>query len=373
VSGNKVNFASKAIDSASIIVYDGKRKLLDSCRTYYKGTSVMRILVATRERAVFDVFNDVEGSMDTEVIPILDTGQIYETIPEVQVAVVDYGDLIEDPFSIECVRRLLSEAPIEHYTSGEFLASPEACLRQATPAGGQPFELPSKRTIAFTSYSGGTGKTSLALDTALRFASQTEARLPLPAAVVEFTYGASALKALVAEDQVTLDQLVLQPELRPYEFRGVTLYPMDYDPIRELSVEQIRRCLHQQISSHVLTVIDTIWPHGLASAIGEEVDLWIVLGTPRIDAMENARLLYRELGARYGEQKTLLAINKMSGLGASLALMGMHRDLELPVIQNAELFFEGRLGREVLDSVYGSLWREYERAGRRRWRLFAGR
>ena len=329
----------------------------------------MKVLVATKEYSVFDVLGSAE---DVEHSAALDTGRVYQAIPETQLAIVDYADLIPHPFSVEFVRRLMSAAPLQQCSAAEFLASPDDYLEVRNPTG-RPYQMPAKRTIAFTSYSGGTGKTSLALDTALHFVAQTRSRLQLPAAVLEFTYGSSALMSLVGGGQSGLDELVLQPEIEPYRFQGVTLYPMDYDRVRSLPIDQVKRYLHGQMSHHVLTVIDTIWPHGLASAIGEAVDLWIVLATPRIDAVENARRLRRELALEHGEERVILAVNEMGGLGAALSLIGTRRDLEIPRMNQAEIFFEGRLGREVLSHLYDSLWQDYLRAGRRRWRLFRRR
>lgn len=327
----------------------------------------MKVLVATKEHLVFDTLNN--AAEDLELTAALDTGRIYRAIPELQLAIIDYPALVAHPFSVECVRELLSKAPLQQCTAVEFLASPDTYL-DASDSRRRTYQLPEKRTIAFVSYSGGTGKTSLALDTALHFAARTRARLQLPAAVLEFVYGSSALGALIHARQPALHELISQPEIDPYSFHDVTLYPMDYESTRSLPVERVKRYLGQQIAHHILTVIDAIWPHGLVSAIGEEVDRWIVLTTPRVDAVENAVRLREELSLTYGEDKVILAVNQMGGIGASLALMGIRRQLEIPRIQQAEVFFGGRIGKEILAYLYGSLWQDYEHAGRRRWRLF---
>jgi hypothetical protein len=316
----------------------------------------MKILVATKERTVFDILSTIK---DAETVTALDTRRLYEAIPGSQLAIVDYDDLVPQPFSTEFVRKLLGEAPLQHCSSAEFLASPNSYVGSATPSR-RPYQLPAKRTIAFTSYSGGTGKTSLALDTALHFAAQTKKRLQLPAAVIEFTYGSSALASLVGADHPTLDELVVQPELEPIHFQGATLYPMDYDKMRSLSMEQVGRYCRQQMSHHVLTIVDTIWPHGLVSAIGQEVDLWVVLSTPRVDAIENARKLQQELATDYGSNRVILAVNKMGGMAAMLALMGTRRELELPQVKQSEMLFGGRLGKQVLTYLYNSVWKDLE-------------
>ena len=350
----------------------------------------MKVLVATKEPLVFDEL--ANRASDAELIAALDTGRLYASIPTAQLAIIDYRDLVPHPYSTDCIRRLLSSATLRQCSSQEFLASPEAYLsggdaRRPSQRSGsrrwlpwrprslssRAFALPDKRTIALTSFSGGTGKTSLALDTALHFAAQTEHRLPLPVSVFEFTYGGSALNALIRSDAPPVDELMRQPELEPSSFHGVTLYPMEYDAMRPIPVDRVRRYLQEQMSNHVLNVIDAIWPHGAVSLIGDDVDLWIVLTTPRIDAVENARKLQQRLAAEYGEDKVVIAVNQMGGLGASLSLLGFDRDIEIPRIQEAEVFFGGRIGKQILGHTYNSLWDDYERAGRRGRRLFRRR
>jgi hypothetical protein len=332
--------------------------------------AAMKVLVATKESLVFDQL--VNRAPDLELTAALDTGRLYASIPTAQLAIIDYRDLVPHPFSTECIRRMLSGATLKQCSSQEFLASPERYLPPSARSR-RTFELPAKRTIALTSFSGGTGKTSLALDTALHFAAKTELRLPLPVGVFEFTYGSSALNALIRTQAPPIDALIGQPELEPGSFHGVTLYPMNYDAVRPMSMESVKRYLQEQLSNHVLSIIDAIWPHGTASLIGEDVDLWIVLTTPRIDAVDNARKLRQRLAAEYGEEKVIIAVNQMGGLGASLALMGFDRDIEIPRIRQAEVFFGGRIGKQILTHMYNSLWDDYERAGRRRWRLFRRR
>ena len=56
-----------------------------------------------------------------------------------------------------------------------------------------------------------------------------------------------------------------------------------------------------------------------------------------------------------------------SGCGKSTTGRAM---LQLYRPTAGEVFFEGRLGREILDYIYGSRWQEYKKSGRRSWRLF---
>lgn len=330
----------------------------------------MKVLVATKDP---DVLTTVREHPDAEPVPALGTGNIYKAIPEVQLAVVDYADLFPRPFSIELIRKLLEESGIPQYSSDEFMASVQSLLASRTPKG-RTLPLLPQQVITFTSYSGGTGKTSLALDTAYRFVERTRnAWIELPAAVLEFTYGGSALGALVGEGQPTIDELVEQPEREPFRLNGFTLYPMQYDRLDLSARERIIEYLRRQMSHHVLNIIDTSWPHGLVSDLGAEIDLWVILSTPRIDAIENAQHLRDELAAQYGAERVLVAVNQMGGLSDKLAVMGSGYEIELSKVKQSGVFFEGKLGKEILTRVYGDAWQEYERARRRGRGLFKRR
>ena len=337
----------------------------------------MKVIVATKERDVFDILNSRASSSgsgrrsaeELEPFCALDTGGIYGAIPDTQLAIIDYSDLVPHPFSSDLIRQLLEGAPFPVCSSAEFVADTEKYLT-GRRLRQRSLPLPPKKTIAFTGYSGGTGKTSIALDTALEFARQTRETFALPTAMFELTYGGSALKAILGLDQApSLYDLASAPETVPADFSGVALYPMDHDQVRLLPAAQTLRYIQRRVASYVLTVIDVVWPPILLSSIQNEVDLWVVVTTPRVDAVENARQLRQELSRDYGEDKVIIAVNQMGGLGTSLALMGTKRELELPRVRGNGILFEGRLGREMLTQAYGPLWREM-RLHRRRWRLF---
>ena len=202
------------------------------------------------------------------------------------------------------------------------------------------------------------GKTVLAMDTAAHFAR----RAKLPVALLEFSYGESALGALIGQSIPALFELATQPDVDPTVWNGVTLVPMDYDNSRDLSIQLLGKYLKDVMREHVLTVIDAHWPHALIGAVRDEIDRWYVVATPRPDALENAEKLAAELGP-----KASVVLNQKGGMVDTLALSGIERAVELPRIKEADRW-QGSLGRKVLLHTYGvGTWGAYEPAG-----LFAG-
>ena len=317
----------------------------------------MKVLVAAR---ALDVFEALQRLEDVEYEEALFTGQIYSAIPSCQLIVIDYEDLVEHPYDVRMIRELLAESDVRSYSSAEFLRDPERCIREAEIRPGSMTRLPDKYTVGFVSYSGGTGRTTLALDTALHFARQTrkQRQAGLPALLIEFIYGESALASILGLEMPHLYEMATKTDVEPMVFEGVTVIPMDYDNCKNLSIDLLRSFFGRQMASHVLTIVDSYWPHGLIGAVQESVDRWFAVATPRLDAIENARKLREELGSEVG-----IIMNMMDSVTDSLALAGLDRDLDLPRLDRVDRF-EGKLGKQILGKVYGPAWREFE--GRRR-------
>jgi len=311
----------------------------------------MKVLVATKSVPVFEALRTMP---DIESEPALYTDKIVKIIPSAQLVIIDFGDVVEYPYEIGMIQSVLAEAQekrgLAWTSSEEFLANPEEWIRRASRSRGGR-SLPDKLTVAFTAYSGGVGKTTLALDMALHFARRTER----PVLLLEFVYGSSALAALTGLEMPFLYDLTSKVDVQPAVFKGVTLIPMDYDNCRLLPPEEFGKYLKKQIARHVLTVVDTTWPHGLVRSIQEEVDQWLVVASPRLDATENANKLAKELGP-----KAALLLNMKRGMGDRLALAGMESEIDLPYVDRVDEW-DGKLGEQLLLYVYGPAWREYEK------------
>jgi len=312
----------------------------------------MKVLVAAKSVPVLEALRSIP---EVEIEAALYTDQIAQSIPTAQLVVIDFDDIVEYPYETGMIRSLLAEAQDKRglpWVNGEgFMEDPKGWIARASRSRGGR-RIPDKLSVAFVSYSGGVGKTTLALDMALHFAR----RVQRPVLLTEFVYGVSALSALTGANVPHLYDLTSHIDFEPGVFKGVTLIPMDYDNCRLLPPEEYGKYLRKQMARHVLTVVDASWPHGLVQSIREELDQWLVVATPRLDAVENAKKLEPELGA-----KSAFILNMKRGLGDSMALAGLSADLELPVVDRVDQW-EGKLGRSLLSFVYGTAWREYEKS-----------
>lgn len=305
----------------------------------------MKIIAATKNVEVLEALQNAKG---VEVATALFTGQVNEALGRAQLAIVDFDELVPHPFTVDKLKEVLVVSGVQVITSQDFLTDPQEWLaevRKARPAG----PALEQRTIAFTSYSGGTGKTTLALDTALHF----HRRSRRPTLLVEFTYGRSALESLTGLEMPDLYGLVADREAKPAVWNGVTLVPMNYERAGALPSDLVGRHLTKLIGDHILTVVDLMWPHGLRAAILDKIHHWFVLAVPRPDAVENARQLGQELPSEVS-----IILNRSGGAVDSLATAGLGQALNLPELR-APLRWDGNLGRRILPMVYSD-WKKYE-------------
>lgn len=315
----------------------------------------MKVLVAT---ASVEALSHLQGQKGLVIQPALYADQVAEALAAKDaplLVVIDWGDVVLDSYPVQRLKERvlqLQQNGTVCLSSQEFLAQPERYLKAVREGARDAYaHLPlGRQCIAFVSYSGGTGKTTLALDTALHFARRTKR----PVLLVEFTYGNSALTSLTGRKLPSLYELATQLVETPANWRGVRLIPMDYANCQDLSVTLFGQYLKRQMAAHDLTVVDSTWPHGLLGAIAAEVDRWLVVTTQRSDALANARRLKVELG-----DKAIVILNRRERANG-LDMAGLGEPWELPQLGNAHRL-EGELGKRILAQVYGvANWRKYE-------------
>jgi hypothetical protein len=344
----------------------------------------IKVLVATQAREIYEIL----GERDNVAYDIaLYTGTIRASLPDVQLVIIDYEDLVEYPLSEVEIREELHQSQVVQCSSSEFAANPDRFLGELVAnRPGAMLSLPGHYCLAFVSYSGGTGRTTLALDTALRYAevlgkhrgrrasdedleaasiAEADQRSAL---VLELTFGSSSVVAVTGIDMPHLYQLTTDTETHPQVYKGVDLVPMDYENVRVLSSDYVKRYFAHQIETHELSIVDAAWPHGLADAIVDKVDLWIVVATERADTVANAQKLSEELRARYGENKVWLLQNvltraKKRGNNGDQTTQTLAWNIQVPTVNSPDSY-RGEMGEIVLSQVFAPIWSDYTKSRR---------
>jgi hypothetical protein len=323
----------------------------------------IRVLVATESVQVRRL---LEQRGDVRFDIAVHTSAIRDLLPDVHLIIIDYEDLVEYELSEAEIRDEIFAARIYECSSSDFVSDPDGYLSGvAINRPGRMLNIPPRFCICFTSYSGGTGRTTLALDTAIHFAETmgkadrskftNGVATPGSTLLIELSFGVSALLSLTGAEMPGLSRLATDPDASLQKFRGVSLLPMDYDYARLLPSDLLQRYLTHQIAAHQLTVVDCIWPHGLADALVDEVDLWIVLASERGDAQVNARRLSDELTGMAADRHVWMLLNQAddSRNGDS-----QEWQIVLPRVDRSDEY-AGELGQAILSRVYAPIWQDY--------------
>jgi hypothetical protein len=325
----------------------------------------IRVLVATQTEQVYEILKE-RGDVRYDIA--LYTGTISDLLSRVQLVIIDYDDIAEYPLSEVDIRERIFTAQVRECSSEDFVADPDGYLDAiAMSHAGAMLSFPDHYTIAFVAYSGGVGRTTLAMDTAYYYVdaakryrdksrrTRREGVKPLntTALLLELCYGASSFISVTGMDMPSLMPLATSPEAQAQVYRGVTHTPMDYDNVRMLDADLLQRYFKRQMDQHALTVIDGIWPHGLASALVKAVDLWIVVASERVDTVTNASRLYDELATEYGEGRVWLLQNQVEDMKKGNG--DIPWNIRVPRISRTDEF-RGEMGRIVLSKVFAPLW-----------------
>ncbi|CAG0947576.1 hypothetical protein ANRL1_04288 [Anaerolineae bacterium] len=306
----------------------------------------VRVLIATSQVQVHEALETIAPYQATEAMT---TRGVYHALPQSQLAIVEIENLIEEQVPRETLVDILNRSRVPWTTPEDFLADPLTWRAHALAASGNFQSFP-PATVALTSYSGGVGKTTLSLDTALAFAARTK----LPTAIVEFPYGPSPLRVLtgVSEGAGFVDVLHNPVTALP-TWRGVTLVTVNYNDVGGLlKPEEVAQCFARIQAAHILTIVDSEFPHPWLDAIARQIGNFLIVAAPRADAWNNAAVLKQAM-LRVPEMyaQSQVVFNLVDGWGDRLTQMGLERALDLPRIKNPERL-DGRLGAQVLKTIY---------------------
>ena len=123
-----------------------------------------------------------------------------------------------------------------------------------------------------------------------------------------------------------------------------------------LKPEEIAQAFARIQAAHILTLVDSEFPHSWLEAVARQIGHFLIVAAPRADAWNNAAVLkqwMQRVPEMYAQPQVVF--NMVDGWGDRLTQLGLERALDLPRIKNPE-HFDGRLGTQLLRAIY-PYWR----------------
>lgn len=246
--------------------------------------------------------------------------------------------------SRELLKRALETSGIPVASPDAFRAAPEEWFGRARLAGSRQISyLPSRQAI-LTSWSGGVGKTTLAMAVTKHFAERTG----LPAALLELSMGGSAIQARISEKLPEFFAIATE-KAEPVVWQGVSLYPMDGRTLEVLWSEDpqgVRQVLKEIRQKHTLLVVDGFPGHPLFPELSQPSPglVHLVVASPREDAVAQAQRLMKEVPS-----PSHLVMNMTRNL-ADRAESGI--SIALPFRESWAQSLDARLADPLLGLIY---------------------
>jgi hypothetical protein len=292
------------------------------------------------DQAVLDILSQ-NGNLT--VREAFTTRGVLQNLSSVQLVIL--GDLISLPeVSNEVLQSTLELSGIPLVSQTDFLADPEEWLGRARLASSRQISFLPARQINLLNWSGGVGKTTLAMAVCKRFVQNTG----LPAALLELSMGGSALQARISPDLPEFFAIATHKE-EPALWNGVSLYPMDGRSIEVLWSEDpqgVLDLLNEIHRKHTLFVVDCFPGHPLFAELSQVKTglINLVVTSPRDDAIFQARRLIQEIS-----EPRHLVLNMLKSV-ADRAEGGM--SITLPYNETWAQSLDPRLADPILELVY---------------------
>lgn len=244
----------------------------------------------------------------------------------------------------ELLDRMLETSGIPVTSPIDFQSTPEEWLGRARLTSARQITYLPSRQVNLVNWSGGVGKTTLAMAICKRFVERTG----LPAALLELSMGGSALHARISEDLPEFFAIATG-KAEPTLWQGVSLYPMDGRTIDVLWSEDpdgIRRVLKEIRRKHTLFVVDCFPGHPLFPELSQPSAgmVHLVVTSPRDDAVLQAHRLMKEV-----PQPSHMVLNMARNL-ADRAESGV--SVTLPYREGWAQSVDARLADPLLELVY---------------------
>jgi hypothetical protein len=277
------------------------------------------------------------------------TRGVLQDLPGVRLVILDAVLPVADT-SAEILARTLEMSGIPQVDLDGFLANPEEWLGRARLANAGRISYLPARQVNLVNWSGGVGKTTLAMAICKRFVARTG----LPAALLELSMGGSALHARISRDLPEFYAIATHKE-EPAQWSGVSLYPMDgrtIDVLWEEDPQMVGQVLAEIRRKHTLFVVDCFPGHPLFAVLARPAAglVNLVVTSPRDDALLQAHRLMNEL-----PEPRHLVLNMTRSL-AERAEGGV--TLSLPYNESWAHTSDARLADPLLELVYAG-WRNH--------------
>jgi nitrogen regulatory protein PII-like uncharacterized protein len=255
------------------------------------------------------------------------------------------GEIIPMPeLSVDMLMQTLETSRVLMVTEKEFLDQSAEWLGRSRLTCARPVTILPSRQINLVNWSGGVGKTTLAMAICKRFVERTG----LPAGLLEISMGGCAIHARISEDVPEFFAIATQG-VAPTRWNGVSLYPMDGRTAEVMWREEPEKVIHVLSSirnQHTLFVVDAFPGHPAFPNLSEEAPgrLNLIVTSPRDDALLQAKRLLDEIP---GQAHLIL------NMARSLAdRAGAQADVILPFRESWATNVDHRLADPLLDLIY---------------------
>jgi cellulose biosynthesis protein BcsQ len=290
--------------------------------------------------ALIQILSDREGVNLREAFT---TQGVMQAMPGVNLVILE--EVIESSNTThELLVRALETSGIPVTSPFDFQSAPEEWLGRARLTSARQITYLPSRQVNLVNWSGGVGKTTLAMAICKRFVERTG----LPAALLELSMGGSALHARISENLPEFFAIATE-KAEPTLWQGVTLYPMDGRTIDVLWSEDpdgVRRVLKEIRRKHTLFVVDCYPGHPLFPELSQTSTgmVHLVVTSPRDDAVLQAHRLMKEVS-----QPAHMVLNMARNL-ADRAESGV--SVTLPYREAWAQSVDARLADPLLELVY---------------------
>jgi len=290
-----------------------------------------------------DILDVLSLNNDIKVREAFTTRGVLQNLPGVHLVILDEViSLVDTP--AEILQHTLEQSGIPVVSQTDFFANPGEWLGRARLTGTRSISYLPSRQVNLVNWSGGVGKTTLAMAICKRFVQRTG----LPAALLELSMGGSALHARIRLDLPEFFSIATHKE-EPALWYGVSLYPMDGRTIDVLwgeDSEGVRKVLAEIRRKHTLFVVDCFPGHPLFPELSKPMLglVNLVVTSPRDDSILQARRLMGEVS-----EPSHLVLNMTKSL-ADRTEMGV--SVVLPYNETWALSSDPRLADPILELVY---------------------